>query len=113
MISRPFKTSLFIAALSLVAIQARAQVPHVYDFLRSGASARAAAMGGTFLTVPNDPTGLYYNPALLKSIDTTQAAFTFFKHLLDINSGTVTVATDVESIGKVGFGVSYVNYGSF
>ncbi len=90
-----------------------AQKPFVYDFLRNDASARAAAMGGSFVTVTNDPSVLYYNPGALNTIDTTQISFTFFKHLLDINSGFATFATEVDGVGKIAAGVNYNNYGSF
>ncbi len=103
-----------IAGLFLLAAgSACAQQTNVYDFLHNDASARSAAMGGAFVTIVNDPNGLYYNPATLSTVDSTQASFTYFKHLLDINSGTATVATTIEGIGHVGFGVSYTSYGSF
>jgi len=102
-----------LLAAFLSAATLSAQKPYVYDFLRNDASARAAAMGGSFLTITDDPAGLYYNPALLNTIDTTRVAFTFFKHLLDINSGFATVATQIEDVGKIGVGVNYNNYGSF
>lgn len=92
---------------------AQAQKVFVYDFLRNDASARAAAMGGSFVTITNDPNGMYYNPATLNSVDSTQASFTFFKHLLDINSGSATFAAEVEDLGRIGIGVAYTNYGSF
>lgn len=98
---------------ALLQVTALAQTPFVYDFLRNDASARAAAMGGSFMTVMNDPAALHYNPATLATIDSTQASFTLFKHLLDINSGYATVATEIEGIGRVGLGVNYNNYGSF
>ena len=106
-----------LLALSLVllvmATTASAQKPRVYEFLRNDASARAAAMGGTFATITGDPTGLFYNPALLQTVDSTQASFTGFKHLLDINSGFAVVGTEIEGIGKVGAGINYNNYGAF
>jgi len=97
----------------LAASSAGAQRLHVYDFLRNDASARSAAMGGTFVTVPGDPVGMYYNPALLTTVDTLQASFTFFKHVLDINSGSATAAAGIEGIGHVGGGISYNSYGTF
>ena len=110
----PSRIVLAIAIVACVsAVQARAQAVYVYDFLHNDASARAAGMGGAFVTIANDPSGMYYNPATLNSVDSTQASFTFFKHLLDINSGSATIATSLEGVGKVGFGVSYTNYGSF
>lgn len=92
---------------------ASAQGRYLYDFLRNDASARSAAMAGTFITVTNDPVGIYYNPALLTTVDTLQAAFTFFKHVLDINSGSATMATNIEDIGYVGAGISYNSGGAF
>jgi long-subunit fatty acid transport protein len=100
-----------VALLTVTAVHA--QKVYIYDFLRNDASARAAAMGGSFVTVTNDPVGIYYNPATLNTVDSTQASFTYFKHLLDINSGSATFVTDIEDIGHVGVGVSYNNYGSF
>nr|ALS90652.1 outer membrane protein transport protein (OMPP1/FadL/TodX) [uncultured bacterium] len=91
----------------------KAQKAYVYDVLRNEASARSTAMGGAFVTVMNDPAGIFYNPALLVSIDTAQASFTFFKHLLDINSGSATFATNIEDIGHVGAAVSYNDFGTF
>ncbi len=109
------RAALIVQSLAFLATfsSAQAQRPYVYDFLRNDASARAAAMGGSFITVLNDPAGLYYNPALLTTVDSMQASFTFFKHVLDINSGAATVATNLEGIGHVGVGVSYNSYGSF
>ncbi len=104
---------LTVLALFLTASALHAQKPYVYDFLRNDASARSAAMGGSFLTIGDDPAGLYYNPALLNTIDTTRVSFTFFKHLLDINSGFATIATTMEEIGHVAVGVNFNNYGAF
>jgi hypothetical protein len=90
-----------------------AQVPRVYDFLRNDASARAAAMGGTFATIAGDPTGIFYNPATIQTGLATQATFTVFKHLLDINCGFAAFGTEIEGIGRVGAGVNFNNYGAF
>lgn len=88
--------------------------PYVYDFLRNDASARASAMGGAFMTVGGDPTGLFYNPALLSTMDsTTQIAFTGFKHVLDINSGSLAGGGRIGGIGTVGAGITYNSYGTF
>jgi hypothetical protein len=70
-------------------------------------------MGGSFVTVPNDPAGMFYNPATLNTVIGTQGSFTIFKHLLDINSGSAAFATTIEDFGVVGVGVNFVNYGTF
>jgi hypothetical protein len=98
---------------SLCGTRLLAQTPRVYDFLRNDASARAAAMGGTFVTIAGDPNGIFYNPASIETVDSTEASFTFFKHLLDINCGFAALGTEIDGIGKVGVGINYNNYGSF
>jgi hypothetical protein len=107
----------FLLLLGLVlasaVVDAAAQQPRVYDFLRNDASARAAAMGGTFATFTGDPTGIFYNPATIQTVDSTQASFTFFKHLLDINCGFAALGTEIEGIGRIGVGVNFNNYGAF
>ena len=88
--------------------------PFVYDFLRNDASARASAMAGAFVTVSNDPAGLFYNPALLNTLDSTsRVSFTGFKHVLDINSGVLVGGTRIEGVGAVGAGITFNSYGSF
>jgi hypothetical protein len=104
--------SLLIALIGIVA-PASAQKPRVYDFLRNDASARAAAMGGTFATITGDPSGIFYNPATIQTVDSTQASFTFFKHLLDINCGFASFGTQLEGVGRIGLGVNFNNYGAF
>ena len=88
--------------------------PFVYDFLRNDYSARSSAMAGAFVTVAKDPNGLYYNPALLNTIGSTSPiSFTAFKHLLDINSGSLTGASRFDGVGVLGAGISFNSYGSF
>lgn len=89
------------------------QRAYVYDFLRNESSARAAAMGGAFITIGGDVSGMFYNPALLNTIDSSQVSLTFHKHLLDMNSGYATFATGVENVGQIGVGINYNSYGSF
>ncbi len=84
-----------------------------YDFLRQDVSARAAALGGNFVSVTNDPNTIFYNPAGLATLDNTQLSFGYFKHLLDINTGHASYATTINGLGNVGLGLLYSNYGEF
>lgn len=104
------KSVFILLALSLS--NATAQVG-VYEFLRSDVGARAAALQGSFLTMPNDPNTLFYNPAALTSIDESQLSIGYFKHLAGIISGSISYADSLESIGTIGIGVLYFDYGSF
>lgn len=84
-----------------------------YAFLRNDVGARAAALGGSFITGVDDPNLIFYNPAGLGSLGSRRISFGFFKHLLDINSGYASFGTEVPGFGFVGAGVVYINYGDF
>lgn len=111
--NRHFPLIVLSVAMLGLAVPASAQRPRVFDFLRNDASARAAAMGGTFATFTGDPNGIFYNPATILTVDSTQASFTFFKHLLDINCGFASIGTEIDGIGRVGLGVNFNSYGTF
>lgn len=84
-----------------------------YEFLRNDVSARAAAMGGSFVSVVNDPSATFYNPATLATVKDRQASFGYAKHLLDINSGFASYDQLVDGVGMMHAGVQYYSYGSF
>jgi hypothetical protein len=100
----------------LVVVTATTAFPQsttVYNFLRMDVGARASALAGSFVAMPNDPVALFYNPAALPTLDATRAGVGYFKHLLDFNAGYAVVTTKVDDIGNFGLGVTYANYGSF
>ncbi|MFN3781833.1 MAG: type IX secretion system protein PorQ [Candidatus Kapaibacteriota bacterium] len=84
-----------------------------FNFLRQTGSARASALGGAFVSIYDDPTALFYNPASVGSTISKNFSFTFFKHVLDINSGSVTFKKDFEKIGHFALSGNFTNYGSF
>jgi len=84
-----------------------------FSFLRSDVGARAAALGGSFVTMTDDPNSIFYNPAGLATLTGKKVSFGFFKHLMDINSGHASYGTNIPNLGFVGLGVVYVNYGEF
>ncbi len=102
--------NLFFALLLFSAVSF-AQTP--YEFLRLDASARSAALGGSFITNADDPNVIFYNPAGIGFIKKNFASAGFFKNLLDVNSGYLSYTPYLKGIGRVGFGVIYTNYGSF
>lgn len=89
------------------------QATRVFDFLYNDPSARSSSMAGTTLTLPDDPAMMQTNPSLINTIQSQQISFTFFKHLLDINSGSVYYANNFSGIGNVAAGLNFVSYGSF
>lgn len=62
------------------------------NFLKIGPGAKAAAMGGAYTAVVNDPTSLYWNPAGLAEIEDVQFAATYNKWLADVYQGYVAIA---------------------
>jgi hypothetical protein len=86
---------------------------NTYDFLRLDMSARAAALGGTFVSNTDDPNVIFYNPAGLSMLQGSPVSFSFLKYLLDINFASITYSTELKNIGRVGAAIKYVNYGKF
>lgn len=84
-----------------------------YQFLRLQSSARSAGLAGCFVSMPNDASALYFNPATISTVENKRFSATFLKHVLDINSGLVSYIKPIEDIGVFAASVSYINYGSF
>jgi hypothetical protein len=84
-----------------------------YDFLRLDMSARAAALGGSYVTNNDDVDVIFFNPAGLGFLDKDLISFSFVKHLMDINLFSLTYSTSFENIGRFSTGIQYINYGSF
>jgi hypothetical protein len=104
-------TSLLLAAV-LAAGTVFAQRP-TFDFLRIDASARAAALNGSFVSMKDDPNGLFYNPATIGTVTIPRVSLTYMDYLMDVSAGTLSLVQPVNKIGNIGFGVMYINYGSF
>lgn len=101
---------LFITASRVLT---RAAENPTYSFLRNDYGARASAMGGSFVSMTNDPNLIFYNPSGIATVEQQQISFGFFKHLLDVNSGHLSYTQEVTGLGFVGAGIMYVNYGDF
>jgi long-subunit fatty acid transport protein len=86
---------------------------NTFDFLRLDGSARASALGGSFVSNNDDADVIFYNPAGLKLLNNNPASFSFVKHLMDINLATLSYSTEYEGIGRFGAAIKYINYGSF
>ena len=106
-----FKLALIIFFILLLNSSIFSQ--NTYDFLRLDLSARAAALGGTFVSNTDDPNVIFYNPAGLKMLTGSPISFSFLKYLLDINFASITYSTEFENIGRFAAGIKYVNYGKF
>ena len=108
------KIRLFAAmVLTLLLQQCFSQDTGTYAFLRNDVSARAAALNGSFVSMTDDANVLFYNPASLVTISSPRVSLSYFKNLLDVNTGSLVFAQDVQGIGNIGVGIDYVDYGTF
>jgi hypothetical protein len=84
-----------------------------YDFLRVDMSARAGALGGSFVSNSDDVDVIFYNPAGMMGLDDSPVSLSFVKHLMDINLFSLAYSTEFDNIGRFGTSVKYINYGAF
>lgn len=84
-----------------------------FNFLLFAGSARSGALAGTFVSIEDDPSALFFNPASIRTNHSRNLSFTFFKHVLDINSGSISYTHHFEGIGSFAGSIQYTNYGSF
>lgn len=83
------------------------------DFLTMGVGARASALGGAFVAVSDDATAGYWNPAGLMQISAAELVFMHNSWYQDIKNEYLVLALPLSRSFTLGFGVSYLDYGSF
>ncbi len=84
-----------------------------FSFLRYNSSARASALAGAFVTMKNDPSAVFYNPATIYTVEDKFLSTTFLKHVLDINSGNISYVYNKLENGVLAANIAYTNYGTF
>lgn len=86
----------------------------VYNFLDLNSSARVAAVGGYNVSLNvNDPSLIYFNPALLHDSLHNHLAINYTDYYAGINYGYASYSRHFEKYGDFAAGVHYVNYGKF
>jgi hypothetical protein len=84
-----------------------------FELLRTDGWARSSALGESPIAVGGDLHSVFSNPAGLAEMDRPQGAIGFFKHVLDINSGSLAYARPFRRVGVLALGVTYFDYGTF
>lgn len=79
-------------------------------FLTLPADARGAALGGAVAAVATDLTSMFYNPAGLAQMGTTQAMFSYTPYIADTHHITAGLGWSLRG-GEWGLGVSLMNFG--
>lgn len=80
-------------------------------FLEIGVGARAQAMGGSFASIADDATALYWNPAGIADLGHFEASFTNVDWLADVYLGYAAVVAPIGALGAVGVDVSVLDAG--
>jgi hypothetical protein len=82
------------------------------QFLELGVSARAIGMGEAFLSICNDASAIYYNPAGLAQLMQREALFTHISYPAEINYDFAALAYPTTRFGGVwGIGFTMLNAG--
>ena len=84
-----------------------------YQFLLNDVSARASAMAGSYVSMQNDPAGIFYNPATIGTSLSPVASMGYTSNIMDIKAGFAAYTQEIQNLGIIGIGINYVNYGSF
>jgi long-subunit fatty acid transport protein len=77
-------------------------------FLNIDVGARAVGMGSAFVTVSDDPTAIYWNPAGLARMTSTQAMFSHTQWLADIAFNFAAIAVPTPSMGTFGVSATFL-----
>lgn len=77
-----------------------------------GIGARAEAMGGTFVSIADDPTALYWNPAGIAQISSISLQVTNSKWFVETDFNAVDLVVPVTSMNSsLGFHIAMLDYG--
>jgi hypothetical protein len=79
-------------------------------FLTLPADARGAALGGSFASLANDITSVFYNPAGLALMGTNQAMFSYTSYVADTRHVAAALGWSLRG-GEWGLGISVSNFG--
>ncbi len=71
-------------------------------FLSIAVGARALGMGGAFVAVADDASGMYWNPSGIARLNTSEAVFSHADWIADIDFNYGAVAIPVEGLGTFG-----------
>ncbi len=105
---------ILISLFSFILANAQVSGTKTYRMLDLPMPARAAALGGTTMSIWGDDVNLYFsNPALLNAGSAKQLAMNYSNFVSDINYGNVAYGYHIKNVGTVAAGIQYLNYGKF
>jgi hypothetical protein len=81
------------------------------NFLEIGYGSAGSAMGDAYVSVANDLSAAYWNPAGLAFMEKSEAQFSYQPWLADINAAFVGVGLVMPRIGTLALSITQVGYG--
>jgi opacity protein-like surface antigen len=78
-------------------------------FLTIGIGARAIGMGGSFVSIANDATAMFWNPSGLSLLQSREVVFIHTNWIADINFQYAGIVTPISGFGTIGVNVTYIN----
>jgi hypothetical protein len=105
-----------IAALMIISISTFAQKPMragttTANFLEIGFGAAGNGMGDAYVSLANDASSIYWNPAGLAQMSRSEAMFVMQPWIVDMNTTFGAVGIVVPNFGTVGVGIIIMDYG--
>jgi len=110
---------LAVCLLILCAVPSAARSIHdqagtsAFSFLRIGVGARAASLGGAYVSLSQDASALYWNPAGLTLLDSHRVTLGYVNYILDIQSGFLGYVLPPRGDLRLGVALNYFSYGEF
>ncbi len=83
----------------------------VANFLEIGYGSAGSAMGDAYVSLANDLSAAYWNPAGLAYMEQNEAQFTYQPWLADINTAYAGAGLVVAQVGTFALGITQVGYG--
>jgi len=77
--------------------------------LKVGIGPRAVAMGGAYTSVSDDIVAMYWNPAGLANINTSEVVFSHTSLYADLGFDYAAFATDLSGLGTIGASVTFLS----
>jgi len=115
--SKYIKVVTFLSLMLLVRThQSVAQIQHrigttTANFLEIGIGGAGSAMGEAYVSVANDLTALYWNPAGLAYLERNEFMVVHQPWIVDMSSAFVAAGVVLPRIGTLALGVNYMGYG--
>lgn len=81
------------------------------NFLKVGVGARAIGMGGAYVSLANDASAMYWNPAGIALIKGAEAFFNHNEWIADINFDYAGLVFTVPSLGAFGLNATFLSMG--